>query len=105
MNFDLDGPNNLFEYTAGLVPTDANSVFRLRLEKVPGQPGQKNGIFSRRFPDRTCTVKAKTGLLTAGGWSAISGSTRAIHPSSRLLTRQRGRPPISMRPSRRSSTR
>ncbi len=80
VDFDRDGQNNAFEYTAGLIPTDANSVFRLRLEKVPGQPGQKNVIFSPRFADRTYTVKAKASLLSVGGWSAINGSAPSDIP-------------------------
>lgn len=59
---DGDGQKNLFEFTAGLVPTDPASVFRFRIEPVPGQPGQKRLVFSPVLADRTYTVKARTSL-------------------------------------------
>lgn len=68
---DGDGQTNLFEYTAGLVPTDAASVFRLRIERVPDQPGQKALVFSPTFADRTYTVKAKPALI-GGTWEPLS---------------------------------
>jgi hypothetical protein len=68
---DGDGQTNLFEYTAGLVPTDAASVFRLRIERVPGQPGQKSLVFSPTFGDRTYTVKSKP-ALGVGTWEPLS---------------------------------
>ena len=83
---DSDGQSNAFEYTAGLIPTDANSVFRLRLERVPGQPGQKNVIFSPRFTDRSYTVKAKASLLTVGGWTPINASAPSDAGQERTIT-------------------
>ncbi len=74
VDFDNDGQTNAFEYTAGLIPTDGNSVFRLRLEAVPGQPGQKRVIFSPRLTDRTYTVKGKPSLLT-GPFTALGSSS------------------------------
>lgn len=59
---DSDGHNNLFEYQAGLVPTDASSFLALRVETVAGQPGHKAIIFSPRLAGRTYTVKCKTDL-------------------------------------------
>ena len=59
---DGDGQKNLFEFTAGLVPTDPASVFRLRIESVPGQPAHKRLVFSPVLADRTYTVKARTSL-------------------------------------------
>lgn len=83
---DGDGQNNTFEYTAGLVPTDANSLFRLRLEGVPGQSGQKKLTFGPRFADRTYTVQAKSSLLTVGSWSAITGSAPSDNGEERTIT-------------------
>jgi hypothetical protein len=82
---DGDGQNNLFEYTAGLIPTDANSVFRLRIERVPGQPGQKNLIFTPRFADRTYVVKAKPSLLT-GPFAPLGSSTFSDNARERTVT-------------------
>jgi hypothetical protein len=55
VDIDRDGQTNACETTAGLIPTDADSVFRLRLASVPAQPGQKNVIFSPRLTDRSYT--------------------------------------------------
>ncbi len=67
---DGDGQTNLFEFTAGLVPTDPQSRFTLRLENVNGQPTHKRVIFSPRFGDRSYVVKAKSSL-TSGAWEIL----------------------------------
>lgn len=59
---DGDGQTNAFEFTAGLVPNDATSVFRFRIEAVPGQPNQKRLILHPRFADRGYVVKAAPSL-------------------------------------------
>jgi len=59
---DFDGHSNLFEFTAGLVPTDAASVFHWRVEPVPGFPTQKRLIFSPLVAGRSYTVKSATTL-------------------------------------------
>jgi hypothetical protein len=85
VDFDRDGRSNAFEYTAGLIPTDANSVFRLRLEKVPGQPVQKRVIFSPRLTDRTYTVKSKPSLLT-GTFAPLGSSSFTDNAQERTVT-------------------
>jgi hypothetical protein len=85
VDFDRDGQSNAFEYTAGLIPTDANSVFRLRLKTVPGQPGQKRVIFSPRLTDRTYTVKAKPSLLT-GTFAPLGSSSFSDNAQERTVT-------------------
>jgi hypothetical protein len=85
VDFDRDGQNNAFEYTAGLIPTDANSVFRLRLEAVPGQPSHKRVIFTPRLTDRTYTVKAKPSLLT-GVFAPLDSSTFTDNAQERTVT-------------------
>ncbi len=85
VDFDRDGQTNAFEYTAGLIPTDANSVFRLRLETVPAQPGQKRVIFSPRLTDRTYIVKAKPSLLT-GPFAPLGSSSFSDNAQERTVT-------------------
>jgi hypothetical protein len=82
---DHDGQTNAFEYTADLIPTDANSVFRLRLEAVPGQSGQKRVIFSPRLTNRTYTVKAKPSLLT-GTFTVLGSSSFSDNAQERTVT-------------------
>jgi hypothetical protein len=59
---DGDEQTNLFEFTAGLVPTDPASLFELRIEPVAGQPSRRNIIFSPRFTDRSYSVRFAGGL-------------------------------------------
>jgi hypothetical protein len=54
---DGDGQDNAFEHTAGLIPNDPQSRFRLRLENVPGQPRHKQIIFSPRLSSRDYQVE------------------------------------------------
>ena len=82
---DGDGQNNLFEYTAGLVPTEVTSVFRLRIENVPGQPNQRQLVFNPRFEDRTYTPQFRTGLTT-GDWDPLTGTTQSDNGSERTVT-------------------
>lgn len=58
------GQSNLFKFVAGLNPLDPNSRFSLAIAAVPGQPGQKNLVFSPRFADRTYVIMAKPVLDT-----------------------------------------
>ncbi len=65
---DGDGQNNLFEFTAGVVPNDANSRFRVRIEPVTGQPAQKAIFFRPLVAGRTYTLMSGgdvTGTFTA----------------------------------------
>lgn len=82
---DEDGFDNRFEYRAGLVPTDATSVFHWRLEPVPGNPAQRRIIFSPRLPDRTYTVKSSASLLS-DSWISLSGATTTDNGSERTVT-------------------
>ena len=64
VDFDGTGQTNLFKYIAGLNPLDPTSRFTLDIQNVPGQPAQKNLIFTPRLIDRTYTVTSKPGLAT-----------------------------------------
>ncbi len=82
---DSDGQNNWFEFQAGLVPTDPESRFLLTIESVPGQPGQKNIIFSPRLSGRIYTVLSKTDLAV-GMWLPLVSSSVSDHLDKRTVT-------------------
>jgi hypothetical protein len=82
---DGDSWNNLFEYTAGLVPTDAASRFHISIAPVPGQPLQKRIIFSPVNTGRTYTVQTSSTLNT-GSWPALTGVTSSDAGSVRTVT-------------------
>jgi hypothetical protein len=66
---DRDGFNNLFEYRASLVPTDPSSRFQLICQPVPGQPIQRQILFSPRYDSATYTVEVSTDLRN---WSPLT---------------------------------
>lgn len=71
---DGDGQNNLFEFTAGLVPTSSTSRFAYSIEAVPGQPGQKRVVFSPAAAGRTFSLMKSTGLAPAS-WQPVAGAS------------------------------
>jgi Divergent InlB B-repeat domain/Putative Ig domain len=71
---DGDGNSNNFEFVAGLDPTNANSVFKVTIAPVAGQPNQMAISFSPIVSGRTYTVESTPDLI-AGTWTALSGST------------------------------
>jgi hypothetical protein len=72
---DGDGQVNLFEFTAGLVPTDSTSRFVLKIQSVGGQPSQKNLIFNPIAGGRTYTVQFTTTLISPLSWAPLTGTT------------------------------
>ncbi|HZJ17162.1 MAG TPA: hypothetical protein VFD27_19065 [Chthoniobacteraceae bacterium] len=68
---DGDGQDNRFEWTAGLIPTDAGSVFKLRIEAAAAQSALL--LFSPIVSGRTYTVTYAHDLLTLPPWPALSG--------------------------------
>jgi hypothetical protein len=82
---DGDGQDNLFEFTAGLVPTDPFSLFRLWIECVPNQPAQKRLVFNPRFANRTYTVEYRMSLI-AGDWAPLEGTSFTDNGNTRTLT-------------------
>lgn len=82
---DGDSQLNLFEFTAGLVPTDSNSRFNLRIEPVPGLTAAKRLIFSPRWTDRSYNVLISS-ALEAGGWSTLTGATTTDNGTERTVT-------------------
>ncbi len=86
VDFDGTGQSNLFKYTAGLNPLDPNSRFYLKIEKVAGQPGQKNLVFGPRFPDRTY-ILVSTADLTIGNYAPLTtGSPPRDSGTQRTIT-------------------
>ena len=69
---DGDGNVNTFEFVAGLVPTNAASVFKTTVSATPGQPNQFAISFSPIFSGRTYTLKTAD-FLTSGAWIPLSG--------------------------------
>ena len=67
-----DGQNNLFKFTAGLVPTDPTSQFIVNLIIPADQPTQRIIVFSPRLVDRTYTIETSTTLTT---WTAVTDAT------------------------------
>jgi hypothetical protein len=67
---DGDHQDNLFEFTAGLIPTDAASFFHLAIQPVAGQPGQKQLVFSPRLSDRTYHILTNN-TLEGGSWEKL----------------------------------
>jgi hypothetical protein len=79
---DGDGQTNLFEFTAGLDPTNAASRFNFRIERTAGQ---NNLIFSPRFNDRTYTVTTRSNL-NSGSWAPLTGATTSDNGTERTVT-------------------
>jgi uncharacterized repeat protein (TIGR01451 family) len=71
---DGDGNVNTFEFVAGLVPTNAASVFKTTVSATPGQPDQFAISFSPIFSGRTYTLKTAD-FLSSGAWIPLSGGT------------------------------
>lgn len=69
------GQNNQFKYVAGLDPTNAASVFRLRIEPVAGQANQKRLVFAPRWNDRTYTPQFRTNLVSGTAWTNLTTFT------------------------------
>lgn len=82
---DGDGQSNAFEFAAGLVPTDATSAFRLRIDSTPGAPLQRRLTFSPRLPDRTYNVRSATSLA-APVWQPLTNSTSTDIGAERTVT-------------------
>jgi hypothetical protein len=82
---DGDGHTNLFEFTAGLVPTSGTSRFTIILEAVPSQPGQKRLVFQPAVNGRTFTLQKST-TLAPGSWVTVSGASVSGNNGSQILT-------------------
>lgn len=82
---DYDGQDNLFEFTAGVLPDDATSFFRINIEPVDGQPLQKRILFFPRLIDRSYIVQTSTTLLPLS-WQTLSSITTSDAGNLRTVT-------------------
>jgi hypothetical protein len=80
---DHDGFTNVFEYSAGLDPTNSASCFSFTVQPVPGQPARKNIIFNPRYATATYTVEASTDL---SHWSPLTAFTTTDSGTQRTVT-------------------
>ncbi len=80
---DGDGQNNRFEWVAGLVPTDANSKFRL---SIVGSAQGANLIFGPTVAGRTYTVKYGFDFLDVPNWPTLMGGTVTDIGNQRTVT-------------------
>ena len=80
---DGDGQNNLFEYMAGLSPTNAESHFTLEMADLPDLPNQKALIFSPRLAGRTYLLEVSTNL--ASGFAPLTGFEQLDFGSTRFV--------------------
>jgi hypothetical protein len=87
VDFDRDGQVNLFEFTAGLVPTDAASRFSITIAPVTGQPTQKRIIFNPLVltGGGSSAVKFRPDLTT-GTWTTLTGTTPGDAGAQRTVT-------------------
>jgi hypothetical protein len=81
---DGDGNSNYFEFIAGLVPTNASSVFKISVSSVPGQPTHRAIVISPIISDRTYTVKSSESL-SPPNWIPLSGSTLSDNGNERTV--------------------
>ena len=84
VDFDRTGQTNLFKYIAGLDPLDNTSIFTLTIASVPGQPGQRNLIFTPIVIGRTYTVKFSPDLNVP--WVTLTGTTQSDTGARRIVT-------------------
>ena len=82
---DGDGQNNAFEFTAGLIPTNAQSRFTLSVAPVSGQPGQKDIVFDPIVAGRTYTVLVSPDL-TNGSWNPLTDGSITNNGDQRTVT-------------------
>jgi hypothetical protein len=80
---DGDGQTNSFEFTAGLDPTDPNSVFIVQISE--NSAGTPQVSFDPVVAGRTYTVKYKD-ALDAAIWNTLLSSTASDNGTERTIT-------------------
>ena len=82
---DGDGQTNLFEFTAGLIPTDPQSRFAFTIAPVSGQPAQHAVVFTPLVAGRSYLVQYKFSL-TDPTWQTLTGATQSDTGATRTVT-------------------
>ena len=82
---DGDGSRNYFEFIAGLVPTNAGSVFKISVSPVPGQLSQRAIVMSPIISGRTYTVKSSESL-SPPTWISLSNPPSSDAGNVRTVT-------------------
>ena len=82
---DGDGNSNHFEFIAGLVPTNAGSVFKISVSSVPGQPSHRAIVISPIISGRTYTVKSSESL-SPPTWISLSNPATSDAGNVRTVT-------------------
>ena len=86
VDFDHDGQDNRFEFTANLDPKDPASRFTHRIDSVPGQPTQKRISFGPVFGSRSYRLLS-TSTLAPGPWPPLAtGSAPTDNGNERSIT-------------------
>ncbi|HXG48052.1 MAG TPA: hypothetical protein VNO52_10545 [Methylomirabilota bacterium] len=82
---DGDGQNNRFEHVANTIPTDAESRFRMIIDRVVGHEDRKAIVFWPRYPSRTYTVE-HTADLAVGPFVPLDPITTTDNGVVRTVT-------------------
>lgn len=82
---DHDGQNNLFEFLAGVVPTNLHSRFVLSISNVGDDASLKRLTFSPRFSTRSYTVQMSTDLMP-GAWTTLTNGSQSDFGFTRDVT-------------------
>jgi hypothetical protein len=80
---DADGQDNLFEFTAGLVPTDPASHFVVSIGTPPDQVSQRLIAFGPCLAGRSYTVMTSTNLAD---WGELGGPVASDDGTTRTVT-------------------
>ena len=81
---DGDQQNNQFEHIAGLIPTDAGSVFSVQMVAVSGSSAQQAIVFGPTVSGRSYTVKSNE-FLDSGTWLPLAASTTSDDGTERTV--------------------
>lgn len=83
---DSDGQNNLFEFTAGVDPTSAASLFSFRGETPASLPNRMSIVIHPRLSDRTYTVQESSNPASGAAWSPLVGFQTSDNGLTRIIT-------------------
>jgi hypothetical protein len=91
---DNDGISNLFEFTAGLDPTSADSVFRQIIARDASQPSLRSIVFGPISPEVIYTVESSPALGKEANWQPLIDFTIGEVNGQRIVTDTRTTAPV-----------